>query len=174
MPLVPVFRRGRPIWCSDLPLAELAAARFPKLVVSGGHSAGFDAICDDLAERIGASRVVEGAGHEIQFTAGHPSTRRSDGTLTSTWTRHTATFDAHVGACTCGWTGTDHIRPPKRAGPPPRTNGSTQATSPASGSAAASSYRAARSITSSICQTTRPEEPGRLFGRCGWFGANPA
>jgi pimeloyl-ACP methyl ester carboxylesterase len=35
----------------------------------GGHSAGFDAICDELAERIGASRVVvKGAGHEIQFT----------------------------------------------------------------------------------------------------------
>ncbi len=69
VPLVPVFRRGRPSWYPDLPLAELAAARFPKLVVSGGHSAGFDAICDDLAQRIGASRaVVEGAGHEIQFT----------------------------------------------------------------------------------------------------------
>ncbi|HEX2272272.1 MAG TPA: hypothetical protein VHG90_00170, partial [Acidimicrobiales bacterium] len=48
---------------------ELAEAPFPKLVVSGGHSAGFDAICDDLAERIGAAReVVEGAGHEIQCT----------------------------------------------------------------------------------------------------------
>lgn len=69
VPLVPVFRRGRPVWYPDLPLAELAAASFPKLVVSGGHSAGFDAICDDLAERIGASRaVIEGAGHEIQFT----------------------------------------------------------------------------------------------------------
>src|SRR5688572_17623874 len=69
VPLVPVLRRVRPIWESDLPLAELASAMFPKLVVSGGHSAGFDAICDDLAERIGASRmVVEGAGHEIQFT----------------------------------------------------------------------------------------------------------
>lgn len=67
--LVPVLRHGRPIWYSDLPLAELAAAHFPKLVVSGGHSAGFEAICDDLAERIGASRtVVVGAGHEIQFT----------------------------------------------------------------------------------------------------------
>jgi hypothetical protein len=67
--VVPVLRRGRPGWHADLPLAELAAASFPKLVVSGGHSAGFDAICDDLAERIGASRaVVEGAGHEIQFT----------------------------------------------------------------------------------------------------------
>ena len=72
LPLVPVFRRGRPIWYPDLPLEELAAALFPKLVVSGGHSAGFDAVCDDLAERIGASRaVVEGAGHEIQF-AGTP------------------------------------------------------------------------------------------------------
>ncbi|MCV2488053.1 alpha/beta hydrolase [Geodermatophilus sp. YIM 151500] len=69
LPLVPVFRRGRPLWYADLPLDELAGASFPKLVVSGGHSAGFDAICDDLAERIGGSRaVVEGAGHEIQFT----------------------------------------------------------------------------------------------------------
>jgi pimeloyl-ACP methyl ester carboxylesterase len=69
VPLVPVFRGGRPLWDADLPLAELAAGSFPKLIVSGGHSAGFDAICDDLAERIGAARaVVEGAGHEIQFT----------------------------------------------------------------------------------------------------------
>jgi pimeloyl-ACP methyl ester carboxylesterase len=68
LPLVPVFRRGRPGWYPDLPLEELAAAPFPKLVVSGGHSTGFDAICDDLADRIGASRVVvAGAGHEIQF-----------------------------------------------------------------------------------------------------------
>ena len=68
LPLVPVLRRGRPLWESGLPLAELASATFPKLVVSGGHSAGFDAVCDDLAELIGGSRmVVEGAGHEIQF-----------------------------------------------------------------------------------------------------------
>jgi pimeloyl-ACP methyl ester carboxylesterase len=69
VPLVPVLRHARPIWSSDLPLAELAAAAFPKLVVSGGHSAGFDAICHDVAEQIGAARtVVPGAGHEIQFT----------------------------------------------------------------------------------------------------------
>ncbi len=69
VPLVPVCRRGRPIWQTELPLAELAPAAFPKLVVSGGHSAGFDAICDDLAEQIGASRaVIEGARHEIQLT----------------------------------------------------------------------------------------------------------
>jgi pimeloyl-ACP methyl ester carboxylesterase len=69
VPLVPVFRRGRPIWDAELPFGELAAAKFPKLVVSGGHNEGFEAICDELAERIGASRlVIEGAGHEIQFT----------------------------------------------------------------------------------------------------------
>jgi pimeloyl-ACP methyl ester carboxylesterase len=69
VPLVPVFRHGRPMWETELPLAALAPAAFPKLVISGGHSAGFDAICDALAERIGASRMaIEGAGHEIQFT----------------------------------------------------------------------------------------------------------
>jgi hypothetical protein len=66
---VPAFRHGRPIGEGKLPLDKLASATFPKLVVSGGHNAGFDAICDDLAARIGASRtVVRGAGHEIQFT----------------------------------------------------------------------------------------------------------
>jgi pimeloyl-ACP methyl ester carboxylesterase len=70
--LVPVFRRGRPFFDAEMPLAEVASARFPKLVVSGGHSPAFDAMCDDLAHRIGASRAtVRGAGHEIQF-AGPP------------------------------------------------------------------------------------------------------
>ena len=70
VPLVPVLRRGRPPWDTSLPLSELASVRFPKVVVSGGHSDALDAICDDVAERIGASRmVIEGAGHEIQFAA---------------------------------------------------------------------------------------------------------
>ena len=69
LPLVPVFRGGRTMWDTELPLDQLAHASFPKLVVTGAHSAGFDAICDDLAERIGGERaVVEGAGHEIQLT----------------------------------------------------------------------------------------------------------
>lgn len=69
MPLVPVLRLGRPPWEAELPLAELKSATFSKLVVSGGHSAGFDVMCDDLAGRIGASRkTIAGAGHEIQFT----------------------------------------------------------------------------------------------------------
>jgi pimeloyl-ACP methyl ester carboxylesterase len=67
--LVPVLRRGRPPWTAELPVDALAAGAFPKLVVSGGHSAAFDALCDDVAERIGASRAVAaGAGHELQFT----------------------------------------------------------------------------------------------------------
>ena len=69
VPLVPVMRDGRLPSGGDLPIAELASAAFPKLVVSGGHHPGFEAICDDLAERIGAARsVIDGAGHEIQFT----------------------------------------------------------------------------------------------------------
>ena len=68
VPLVPVFRRGRPFFD--------AGCRWP---TGGGsvpearrlrrHHGGFDAMWVDLARRIGASQVVvEGAGHEIQFT----------------------------------------------------------------------------------------------------------
>lgn len=67
-PLVPLLRGCRPIWDDGLPLAEVAAGTYPKLVVSGGHHAGFDAVCDDLARRIGARRAeAAGAGHEVQF-----------------------------------------------------------------------------------------------------------
>jgi pimeloyl-ACP methyl ester carboxylesterase len=67
--LVPVFRGGRPFYEVDLPYDDLAAAPFPKLVVSGGHHAGFEAMCDALAARIGADRAaIPGAGHEVQFT----------------------------------------------------------------------------------------------------------
>lgn len=69
VPLVPLLRQGRPFYEAELPLEELAAARFPKLVVSGGHNVAFDRMCAELAARIhGAHTVVEGAGHEIQFT----------------------------------------------------------------------------------------------------------
>ncbi len=67
--MVPVMRNGRPDWDDELPIAELAAAPFPILVASGGHSGGFEAMSDELATQLGASRVVaEGAGHEIQLT----------------------------------------------------------------------------------------------------------
>ena len=50
-----------------IPFAELSRAPFPKLVVSGGHNAAFEAVCNVLAERLGAERaVLPGAGHSIQ------------------------------------------------------------------------------------------------------------
>jgi len=54
-----------------IPLAALAAAPFPALVVSGGHSAAFDAVCDAIAARLGAERaVLPGAGHSVQRLGG--------------------------------------------------------------------------------------------------------
>jgi pimeloyl-ACP methyl ester carboxylesterase len=50
-----------------IPLDELARAPFPKLVVSGGHSPAFEAVCDMLGEGLGPERaVLPGAGHSIQ------------------------------------------------------------------------------------------------------------
>ncbi|HEU5477154.1 MAG TPA: alpha/beta fold hydrolase [Gaiellaceae bacterium] len=50
-----------------IPLDDLARAPFPKLVVSGGHSPAFDAVCDVLEQRLGAERaVLPGAGHSVQ------------------------------------------------------------------------------------------------------------
>jgi pimeloyl-ACP methyl ester carboxylesterase len=46
---------------------DLARAPFPKLVVSGGHSAAFEAVCNVLERRLGAQRaVLPGAGHSVQ------------------------------------------------------------------------------------------------------------
>lgn len=68
--LVSVFRNGRPFHEAAIPYSHLADAEFPKLVVSGGHHVGFDTMCSDLAAFIGGTHIViEGAGHEIQFTA---------------------------------------------------------------------------------------------------------
>ena len=51
---------------AEPPLDELAATPFPKLVVSGAHSAAFDAVCDVLERRLGAERaVLPGAGHSV-------------------------------------------------------------------------------------------------------------
>jgi pimeloyl-ACP methyl ester carboxylesterase len=51
---------------------ELAAASFPKLVVSGAHSPAFDAVCDVLEARLEAERaVLPGAGHSLPRAAGY-------------------------------------------------------------------------------------------------------
>lgn len=49
-----------------IPFDALAATVFPMLVVSGGHSAAFDAVCDVLQEHLGAHRAaLPGAGHSV-------------------------------------------------------------------------------------------------------------
>jgi pimeloyl-ACP methyl ester carboxylesterase len=77
-PLPPDLRQGaqalrheRGPWEAEIPVAELRALRFPKLVVSGGHHAAFDAICAALERDLGAERaVLRGAGHAVQRAPG--------------------------------------------------------------------------------------------------------
>ena len=48
---------------------DLAAAGFPVLAISGGHSPVFEAVCDTIAERLGGERAtIEGRGHNIPET----------------------------------------------------------------------------------------------------------
>ena len=73
-PLPPELAQGartliveRGPWEAEIPLSVLAAAPYPKLVVSGAHYAAFDAICDELERRLPAERVVlPGYGHTVQ------------------------------------------------------------------------------------------------------------
>ena len=61
-----------------IPLEALAAAPFPKLIVSGGHHAAFDAVCDVLEVRLGAERAILPA----------PATRsRARRATTTCWSR---------------------------------------------------------------------------------------
>lgn len=79
----PIMRRGieaarleQPQWEATIPLNVLAAAPFPKLVISGGWSPAFEAICDTLEQRLPAKRaVIRGAGHLVQMT-GEPFNQR--------------------------------------------------------------------------------------------------
>jgi pimeloyl-ACP methyl ester carboxylesterase len=59
-------------WEAEIPLDELAAADFPKLVISGAHHPAFDAVCDVLEQRLPARReVLPGAGHGIPRASGY-------------------------------------------------------------------------------------------------------
>ena len=77
-PLPPALEQGtralmaeRGPWEAEIPLAELRALPFPKLVVSGGHHAAFDAICDVLERELAAERaVLPRAGHAVQRAPG--------------------------------------------------------------------------------------------------------
>lgn len=62
-------REERPPWEADVPLERLAAAQFPSLVISGGHSDAFEVVCDTVAAALGAERaVIPGRGHTIPAT----------------------------------------------------------------------------------------------------------
>ncbi|MFL5926645.1 MAG: alpha/beta fold hydrolase [Gaiellaceae bacterium] len=55
-------------WEARPPLDELRMEPFPKLVVSGGWNAAFEAVCDVLEERLPAQRaVLQGMGHNPQL-----------------------------------------------------------------------------------------------------------
>jgi pimeloyl-ACP methyl ester carboxylesterase len=77
-------------WEADIPLDELASHRIPTLVVSGGHSPAFDAVCDVLERRLDADRaVLRGAGHAVQ-QIGAPFNRRLEAFLAEAERRHAA------------------------------------------------------------------------------------
>jgi pimeloyl-ACP methyl ester carboxylesterase len=62
----------QPPWKAEIPLDELAATEFPKLVISGAHHPAFDAVCDVLEERLPARReLLPGAGHGIPRAPGY-------------------------------------------------------------------------------------------------------
>jgi pimeloyl-ACP methyl ester carboxylesterase len=59
-----------PPWEADVPLATLATAAFPTLVVSGGWSPALNAVCDALERHLHAQRaVIRGTGHAVQYSA---------------------------------------------------------------------------------------------------------
>lgn len=83
-PLPPEWERDslamfseRPPWEAKVPLEVLARTSFPKLVISGGHSAAFDAVCDVLVDRLDAERAVIAGGHSVP-TSGEPLGQRGE------------------------------------------------------------------------------------------------
>jgi pimeloyl-ACP methyl ester carboxylesterase len=70
-PLPPHIHQGAQLlmvergpWEAQPRLDDLRAAAYPKLVVSGGWSPAFDAVCDVLEQRLAAERaVLPGMGH---------------------------------------------------------------------------------------------------------------
>jgi pimeloyl-ACP methyl ester carboxylesterase len=78
---VELLKAERPSWEAEVPLERLAAADFPVLVISGGHSPAFEAVCDALATELAAERaVIPGRGHTIPST-GEPYNQRLEAFL---------------------------------------------------------------------------------------------
>jgi pimeloyl-ACP methyl ester carboxylesterase len=77
-----LLMRERPPWEADPPLDALRDFSFPKLVISGGHSPVFEAVCDVVAKQLQASRaLVRGRSHTIPAT-GEPYNERLHSFLT--------------------------------------------------------------------------------------------
>jgi pimeloyl-ACP methyl ester carboxylesterase len=73
---VELLKLERPSGEADFPLQKLAAADFAVLVLSGGHSTAFEAVCDSLARSLDAEReVITGRGHTVP-SAGAPYNER--------------------------------------------------------------------------------------------------
>ncbi len=78
---VELLKRERPSWEAEIPMEHLAATDFPALVLSGGHSPAFEAVCDALADGLGAERaVIPGRGHTVPST-GAPYNERLESFL---------------------------------------------------------------------------------------------
>jgi pimeloyl-ACP methyl ester carboxylesterase len=61
----------RPPWEARPDLAAIAAAGVPSLVVSGDHHPAIEAVCDALADGLGAERArLAGRGHAVQHVPG--------------------------------------------------------------------------------------------------------
>jgi pimeloyl-ACP methyl ester carboxylesterase len=60
---------------AEIPLERLAAAPFPKLVVTGAHNPALDAVADVLERELPAKRaVLPGAGHNLPRAPGYNDT----------------------------------------------------------------------------------------------------
>jgi pimeloyl-ACP methyl ester carboxylesterase len=63
---VVAMMREQPPWEAALDLERLRRTPFPKLILSGGWSPAFGAVCDILEQRLGARRIDRpGAGHSL-------------------------------------------------------------------------------------------------------------
>jgi pimeloyl-ACP methyl ester carboxylesterase len=87
---VELLKAERPSWEAEIPVERLASAGFPILVVSGGHSPAFEAVCDALAAGLSAERaVITGRGHTVPST-GAPYNERLEAFLRASQDRYDA------------------------------------------------------------------------------------
>jgi len=64
------LRHCRPPWTADVPWEEIAEARIPTLVISGGHTPALDAVAAAVARRTGGEHaVIASSGHAVQRVA---------------------------------------------------------------------------------------------------------